>query len=98
MPWSDAVAELYRLPERFDETELGLVLDVARDVSKGVARPAAPVSTFLLGVAIGRGLADGSIDAEDRTSGLAHLARQVQAAALAVPLADAGPVAEEAGA
>ena len=31
------------------------VLDVARDAAHGVARPAAPLTTFLLGVAVGRG-------------------------------------------
>jgi hypothetical protein len=32
-----------------------LVLDVARDVAHGVLRPAAPVSAYLLGLAVGRG-------------------------------------------
>ncbi len=32
-----------------------VVLDLARDVAHGVERPAAPVSTFLLGLAVGRG-------------------------------------------
>jgi hypothetical protein len=32
-----------------------LVLDLAREVAHGVARPAAPLTTFLLGVAVGRG-------------------------------------------
>lgn len=32
-----------------------LVLDLARDVAHGVLRPAAPVSAYLLGVAVGRG-------------------------------------------
>jgi hypothetical protein len=31
------------------------VLDLARDVAHGVARPAAPLTAFLLGVAVGRG-------------------------------------------
>jgi hypothetical protein len=33
----------------------GLVLDLARDVAHGVARPAAPLTAYLLGVAVGRG-------------------------------------------
>lgn len=33
----------------------GLVLDVSRDVAHGVTRPAAPLGTYLLGVAVGRG-------------------------------------------
>jgi hypothetical protein len=32
-----------------------LVLDLARDVAHGVARPAAPLTTFLLGLAVGAG-------------------------------------------
>lgn len=32
-----------------------VVLDLARQVAHGVARPAAPVTAFLLGVAVGRG-------------------------------------------
>ncbi|MCK9920699.1 DUF6457 domain-containing protein [Frankia sp. AgPm24] len=31
------------------------VLDLARDAAHGIARPAAPVSAFLVGLAIGRG-------------------------------------------
>ena len=32
-----------------------LILDMARDVAHGVARPAAPVTAYLLGLAVGRG-------------------------------------------
>ncbi|MCM4082961.1 DUF6457 domain-containing protein [Paractinoplanes hotanensis] len=32
-----------------------LVLDLARDVAHGVVRPGAPVTAYLLGVAVGRG-------------------------------------------
>ena len=35
------------------------VLDLTRDVARGVDRPAAPVTAYLLGVAVGRGLAPG---------------------------------------
>ena len=35
--------------------EQRLVLDVAREVAHNVLRPGAPVSAFLLGVAVGRG-------------------------------------------
>ena len=47
-----ALDELGLDPGTLDQ---GLVLDVARDVAHGVARPAAPLSTYLLGVAVGRG-------------------------------------------
>ncbi len=38
------------------EVARDLVLDVARDVAHGVTRPAAPLTTFLLGVAVGKGI------------------------------------------
>jgi len=37
-------------------TDTKTVLDLARDVAHGVARPAAPLTAYLLGVAVGRGL------------------------------------------
>lgn len=37
------------------EVDRTLVLDLARDVAHQVARPAAPVTAYLLGVAVGRG-------------------------------------------
>ncbi|MFM2438319.1 MAG: hypothetical protein RLZ55_1138 [Actinomycetota bacterium] len=46
-----------------EELDTALVLDVARDVAHGVERPAAPLSTYLLGVAVGRG-ADPQVAAE----------------------------------
>jgi hypothetical protein len=45
------------------------VLDVARDVAHGVVRPAAPVTAYLMGLAVGRG-ADPA-DVADRLSELA---------------------------
>ncbi|MBV9381600.1 MAG: hypothetical protein JOY82_07540 [Streptosporangiaceae bacterium] len=35
--------------------DVGEVLDLARDVAHGVARPAAPLTAYLVGVAVGRG-------------------------------------------
>lgn len=35
--------------------DTGLLLDVARDVAHGVARPAAPVSTAIVGAALAAG-------------------------------------------
>jgi len=46
-----------------------LILDLARDVAHGVARPAAPLTTYLLGVAVGRGA-----DAREAAARLAALA------------------------
>ena len=36
--------------------DLRAVLDLTRDVAHGVARPAAPLTAYLVGVAVGRGL------------------------------------------
>ena len=33
------------------------MLDLTRDVAHGVARPAAPLTAYLVGMAVGRGLA-----------------------------------------
>ncbi|MHA3724115.1 DUF6457 domain-containing protein [Leucobacter sp. HY1910] len=41
------------------QVSIPVVLDVAKDVAHAVARPAAPLSTFLLGLALGRASADG---------------------------------------
>ena len=43
-------------PGSIDQT---LVLDLARDVAHGVARPAAPLTAYLLGLAVGRGAQPG---------------------------------------
>ncbi|WP_336659164.1 DUF6457 domain-containing protein [Leucobacter sp. USHLN153] len=50
--WLAAAAE--RLGLGVSDVSIGTVLDVARDVAHDVARPAAPLSTFLLGLAVGR--------------------------------------------
>jgi NAD(P)H-hydrate repair Nnr-like enzyme with NAD(P)H-hydrate epimerase domain len=47
-----------------------LMLEVAREVAPGVARPAAPLTTNLLGIAVGRGA-----NAADATERLTMLAR-----------------------
>ena len=49
--------------------DLRVVLDLARDVAHGVARPAAPFTAYLVGVAVGRGLT--LPDAAGRVSALA---------------------------
>ncbi len=61
-----AAAELGLEP---GEVRAKLVLDVARDVAHQVLRPGAPVTTYLLGLAVGRG-ADPA-DAAARISALA---------------------------
>ena len=46
-----------------DDTQIDrdLILDMTRDVAHGVARPAAPIAAFLVGLAAGR--AGGDVDA-----------------------------------
>ena len=66
--WTAAVcAELGLDPGVAD---LRVVLDLTRDVAHGVARPAAPFTAYLVGVAVGRGLPEA--DALARVSALAN--------------------------
>lgn len=48
--WSAELATALDLPEGFD-TDVALILDLARDAAHAVARPAAPLTTFLVGYA-----------------------------------------------
>ena len=54
------------------DANVKLVLDLARDVAHNVVRPGAPVSAYLLGLAVGRG-ADPA-DAAARLTALAERA------------------------
>lgn len=47
-----ACAELGLKPE---DVDTATILDLAREVAHNTVRPAAPVSAFLLGLAVGRG-------------------------------------------
>jgi aconitase B len=50
--WTATVCEALNLdPAALDQA---LLLDLTRDVAHGVARPAAPVTSFLVGLAAGR--------------------------------------------
>lgn len=51
------------------------VLDLARDAAHGVARPAAPLTAYLVGVAVGQGA-----DLEEAAARIAGLALAQQAA------------------
>ena len=50
--WAEALQELLGLEA--DDIPISLILDLARDVAVGVARPAAPLSAFVAGLAAGR--------------------------------------------
>lgn len=53
--WADRVVAELGLSESMDGPTLRMILDLARDAAHGVARPAAPLTTYLLGIAVGRG-------------------------------------------
>jgi hypothetical protein len=50
--WTTELAEALGFPAGFD-LDIDVVLDLARDAAHGVARPAAPLTTFLVGYAAG---------------------------------------------
>ncbi len=55
--WASELVEAFGLPS--DATNhVEAVLDVARDAAHALSRPAAPVATFLMGMAAGRDGAD----------------------------------------
>jgi hypothetical protein len=53
------------------DMDIALVLDLARDVAHAVARPAAPVTSYLLGIAVARGA-----DPETAAATLVGIARE----------------------
>ncbi len=64
--WTQAVVAELGLTNAADRD---LVLDLARDVAHNVARPAAPLTTYLAGVAVGAGQ-----DASDVAARITRLA------------------------
>jgi hypothetical protein len=61
--WAQEAATALDLPPEgrwvADKETVQWVLDFAREVAQGVARPGAPVGAFLAGVAVGRSLEQG---------------------------------------
>ncbi len=54
--WLEAVAQRLDLTNGpLDDAEVSTLLDLARDAAHEVERVAAPLTTFLAGVAVGRG-------------------------------------------
>lgn len=54
--WQVEAARALGVAGRWSEEDRDLVLDLARDVAHGVTRPAAPLTTYLAGLAVGAGL------------------------------------------
>lgn len=50
--WAAALRERFGLADA--DVPIGAVLDLARDVANGVARPAAPLGAFVAGLVAGR--------------------------------------------
>jgi hypothetical protein len=55
--WLELAARELDLDLTLDEAEIHVLLDLARDAAHQIDRPAAPLTTFLVGVAVGRGQA-----------------------------------------
>ena len=70
--WASALRTRFGLDG--EDLPVGLILDLARDVATGVARPAAPFSAFAAGLVAGR--AGGSPDdVRDAVAAISELAR-----------------------
>ena len=78
--WVTAVGRLLGVEDLIDEDGLvDVVLDLTADVAHGVSRPAAPVTAFLVGLAMGR--------ADDPAAALAEHTAAVSALAATWPVA-----------
>ena len=65
--WAGRLTEALGIPDL--EPDIALILDLARDAAHGVARPAAPLTTFLVGYAAAKaGGSTGDIEALSRTA------------------------------
>lgn len=70
--WTQRVSAELGIAEELTKEDIDLLLVVARDAAHSIARPAAPLTTYLLGIAVGRG-ADATATAELlRRLALAH--------------------------
>lgn len=65
--WIAQVTEQLGVPAPAD---IGVILDVAKDAAHSIERPAAPVTTYLLGYAVAQGA-----DPQDIADAIAHLTR-----------------------
>lgn len=70
--WTAAVVAELGIADLVDGSTRDLVLDMTKDVAHGVARPAAPLTAYLMGLAVGRaGTAAGAAALAERISTLA---------------------------
>jgi hypothetical protein len=54
-PWLNALTQALQIPGAPSDHAIRTLLSLARDAAHEVERPAAPLTTFLVGVAVGRG-------------------------------------------
>lgn len=53
--WAQQVCAELELSDDIGTADIDRILDLAKDAAHSVARPAAPLTTYLLGIAVGRG-------------------------------------------
>jgi hypothetical protein len=68
--WLDAAGRELGVTDLWSPADRDAVLDLARDVAHEVARPAAPLTAYLLGLAVARG--GEAAPLADRVAGLAR--------------------------
>ena len=68
--WLDRLADALEVP-RITSDELGTILSLAREVAHATERKHAPVSTFLLGIAVGRASSTDSLKDQALTAAVA---------------------------
>ena len=80
--WTAAVVAELGIADLVDGRTRDLVLDMTKDVAHGVARPAAPLTAYLMGLAAGRaGSADEAVALAARISAMALAWESPEAAA-----------------
>ena len=89
--WIDELCDVLDVEIDLDEA---LILDVARDAAHNVARPAAPITTFLLGYAAASSQADPD-EIERLAAAAADLARRWDKPAAVLEHEDDDPEVEE---
>jgi hypothetical protein len=80
--WIDEIARDFGIEELGElvdpEVVQPLILDMTRDVAHGVARPAAPISAYLLGLAVGRAAGSGPGERELAQGWADHMAAKAR--------------------
>ncbi|MFF2273922.1 DUF6457 domain-containing protein [Agromyces sp. NPDC058136] len=54
--WVDELADALGLGLAAGEVPTGLLLDLTREAAHGITRPAGPLTTYLIGLAVARGV------------------------------------------